>query len=125
MTTHDNTPSRFISKIESGCYEIIESGSIILFNKNDKLIFYIEDLLFEVVFQSGDEQSIKSYIDDDNKNKFYMICTGFNNVLGSSPMTPLPILNQNGHDIYFSFVAFNMSGIPYLIYTFYRGDKNE
>lgn len=116
--------SKLANKIESDGYEIIESGSVVLFNKNGKLTFTIDNLCFEIEFKSGTEQGIKSSI-DKNKNKFHMICTGFDNALGSSPSSPLHILNHNGYNIYFRFVAFNMNEIPYLIYTFYKGGKNE
>lgn len=114
-----------ISKITSNNYEIIESGSVILFSKNSKLNFNIDNLCLEIEFKNGDNRSIESHIDKNNRNKFYMLCTGFNNALGASPKSPFPILTSNGYTIYFSFVAFDMNKIPYLIYTFYKGEKNE
>ena len=117
--------SKFISKITSDNYEIIGSGSIILFTKNSKLRFYIDDLCIEIEFKDGETRSIEAQIDKNDKKKFNILCTGFNNALGSSPKLPFPILTNNGYTIYFSFVAFNMNKIPYLIYTFYKGVNNE
>lgn len=117
--------SPFISKIESDNYEIISSGSLILFKANSKLTFTIDDLAFEIVFKKSDKQEIILDASKDDLKKFSIICNGFDNALGTSTQYPLHILNYNGYDVYFSFVAFNMSKIPYIVYTFYRGSKNE
>ena len=119
-------------KIFSGEKEIVDSGSIILFDKNSDLKFDIKstehNFNFTLKFNfidNGDEvakgeRNIKAKIDGNIIN---LECYNFNNTLGTAPVSPYKLATIGGRDLYLNFIVYQLSeeSSKHIIYTIYFG----
>lgn len=126
MNNNQNFTNPLVNKLETDGYEILYSGSTMLFNPNGNLKFFINDLIIELQFIKGDYDD-KIRIDTTNSTDKHVIikCTGYENSLGSGLTEPINILDINNESVFFRFIAFDMSNLPYIIFSFYREVKNE
>ena len=119
-------------KIFSGEKEIVDSGSVILFNKDSNLEFDVKNAEYNFNFtlkinfiDNGDEvtkgeRNIKAKIDGNIIN---LTCYNFNNTLGTAPVSPYNLATIGGRELYLNFIVYQLSedSSKHIIYTFYSG----
>jgi len=118
----DNTLAQKIpSKIEVGDFEVINSGSVLLSDKKNPLIFYIDDIVLEFVFLEKDVNK-KCFFEFAEKNAKHIIvkCINFNSSLGGGFKDIVEICEVDRTNIYMSFLAIGVGSTPYIIYSFYK-----
>ena len=119
-------------KIFSEEKEIVDSGSVILFDKNSDLKFDIKSTEYNFNFtlkfnfiDNGDEVTkgesrIKTKIDGNIIN---LTCYNFNNSLGIAPVSPYELATIGGRELYLNFIVYQLSkeSSKHIIYTLYFG----
>lgn len=112
--------SSIVSRIETGTFEVIESGILILADKNSSAKFFIEDLLVEIAFNNIDPViDHKLYLQYINDKHIQIICKNFN-PNGEGLTEPAHLFSVDNIDIYIKFIAFDIENLPRIIYTFYK-----
>ena len=124
MDNNQNVTNPFVNKLETDEYEILYSGSTMLFKPNGNIKFYIDDLIIELQFIKGNFDD-KISIDRTNSTDKHIIikCTGYENSLGTGLTKPINILDIDNVPVFFRFIAFDMSNLPYIVFSFYREIK--
>lgn len=120
-------------KIFSEEKEIVDSRSVILFDKNSDLKFDIKNkehnFNFTVKFNFIDNEdevskgrsSIKTKIDGNIIN---LTCYNFNNREGTAPVLPCKLATIGGRELYLNFIVYQLSEetSKHIIYTLYFGN---
>lgn len=95
-----------ITKISTEKYYIIESNMILLFYKDSDLTlhFKFNEFSFDVKLIFNTNNSIEGGITKNvNGNKIEIICTNFNNPLGTGTIEPIDIATIDGKNLYIHF----------------------
>ncbi|HHV10417.1 MAG TPA: hypothetical protein GXX75_09100 [Clostridiales bacterium] len=118
-------------KLFSGQYEIINSSTVMLFDKDSNLIFEIDtgDFKFTVeLLFVGDGQGNKiiNRTIDTEKNKITLACNNFTNVFGTNTSIPVSIATINGKGMFLHLdVSLMEDGIRIVNYTIFLERKDN
>lgn len=113
-------------KLSNAGYNIISSGSVILYEAHSELKFSIEaseDFSFEIVFQFiNDDKKERSLDKEVRDNTIYFKCVNFENALGVGTMNPLPIATVAGKEWFLHFWSYTMgdNNVRKVSYTFFE-----
>jgi len=120
-----------ISRIASRNYTVIDSGSSFLYDTNADIDFTVEteDVPFTVrlkfIKDDNSEHLLRKVVMPDN-NLIEIICTNFNNPLGTGTTVPIELAKVNGKAIKLHFWAFILgteeNGARRVDYTFFLED---
>lgn len=114
-------------KIEktSGNHAILDSGSIITFDKEANLEFQIEmnasfqfSLLFKFESNASEQHELKSDVTD---NSITLTCVNFDNSLGTGTTRPIQLATFEGKKVYINFWVYALSekSLRKIVYTIY------
>lgn len=98
----ESLPDELNFSIKMGEYKIVKSGSIILSDKDTSVEFSLYDITIELSFEEDnsikDEYPVRS--EDINDRHIKLICTNWNNALGTGLPSPIPIfITDNNEEI--------------------------
>lgn len=126
-----------VHSIETGGYSIIDSGSIILYDKSASAIFSVtvdETFTFhlEIIF-SDEKNDEKRYINrkvDEKKDYIKFECINFDNPLGTGTTIPIKIAKHQGKVVCMHLWSFLLGskgekGTRKLEYSFYIAKEVE
>jgi len=105
--------------IKVGDFKLLKSGSII-FNQTKNVVFTIEDIEVEFVFEHNDtkEKGVKA-VPIGNK-KVQLQITNFDNVLGTAQNVPFNIASLNtGEDLFLQYAVYSINEIKILHYSWF------
>ena len=108
-------------KTKVGDLDLIESGSIVL-NKDSKLYFSIEDLVFEFVFPSadGEEKTPNTKLVTTSSKSVQFQLINYDNPLGTGSPNPLNVASlSTGVDLYLQYAVHGKNKMKIFHYTWY------
>lgn len=110
-----------VSKIETGEYEILDSGSVLLSQKDGNIKFFIGEVIIELCFENEANMEDKNKISivEINNKHMQIVCKNFF-PLGAGTTNPFRIYSTGSVDIYMEFMAFDTGKLPRVMYTFYK-----
>ena len=113
--------------IKVGELNLIESGSIVL-NQSNKLSFNIEDLEFEFLFQTEEDEDHKPHIKliskDSKSIQFQMI--NYNNPLGTGTPNPLNVASlSTGEEIFLQYAIHGINELKIFHYSWYSKPEGK
>ncbi len=96
-------------KIDIGQYEVYSSGTVVG-NINDPIKFFIEDLVFEIIFKNNTEKPEQSLTKRQISPKSMAIdFTNFNNNLGSGNKVPIEVGFMGNKLLFLNFRVYSMT----------------
>ena len=113
-------------KLSNAGYNIISSGSVILYEAHSELKFSIkasEDFSFEIVLQFiNDDKQERSLDKEVRDNTSYFKCANFENTIGIGTVNPLPIATVAGKEWLLHFWSYTMGDnkVRKVSYTFFE-----
>jgi hypothetical protein len=112
-----------IIKLQSGQCEIVDSSTVMLFDKDSNLLFEVDtgDFHFSIELVFGEDKNgskiINKIIDEEN-NKITLICNNFHNIFGTNTSVPVSIATINGRQMLLHlYVSLLEDGIRRVNYT--------
>jgi hypothetical protein len=113
-------------KIQTGDYDIIDSGTIISFN-NEPLTFHLTaDLRFKFTFRDDTVNNIhRMEFATINNQEMEIIMINFNNSLGIGNTTPLGLARLNNRMVYLNYrvYALDNNNCRTIHYTWYLREE--
>lgn len=111
-------------KKTSGGKEIIETGSIILYDTSSNLSLEVkcsETFSFSLIIafqKKGDKRDVDVTVEN---NKITLVCNNFENIMGTGILSPIELATFNGKKIFVNFwvCALGDSGFKRVDYTLY------
>lgn len=88
-------------KIKLGKYEVLSSGTVVGI-LNEPITFYIEDLVFDIVFKNDvnvEGKKVEGIVSDDS-SKMFVYFINFNDQLGAGNTKPMRLATINDRDLY-------------------------
>lgn len=112
-------------KVHSGKFDIYSSG-IVIGIPNESIIFEIEGLIFEIIFQTDNEdlsQRIKTNIPQD-ESKMVLTLYNHNNSLGTGNIELMKLAHIDSRELLLNYRVYTLSedSIKEFHYTWYLGD---
>lgn len=113
------------TKLYTGKYEIVDSNTVMVFDKNSSLTIDINtgdfNFSIELTFVvSNNEKPIISKTVDSIKNKIILECCNFNNIFGTNTSVPVEVATVNKRQMYLHlFVSLLEDGIRRINYTIF------
>ena len=110
----------------SGCMKVIESSSIIIFDRASNIELNIvcdESFAFILTFKFDDEETKKQDLKIETlNNKISLTCINFNNIMGTGTKMPIELAVFLGKKIYINFwvTALGNNSLKRLDYTIYQ-----
>lgn len=96
-------------KINIGQYEVYSSGTVVG-NVNEEIKFFIEDLIFEIVFKTNKEQPEQKLSQHQPNDKSLTIeFVNFNNSLGSGNRVPIQVGTIGEKILYLNFRVYSLA----------------
>ncbi len=113
------------TKLYSGNHEIVDSNTVILFDKNSNLLINATtetfDFMIEIIFTEDESGkiAINRNVDVEN-NKVLFTCVNFKNIFGTNTTTPLNIATVEDRALYLHlYVSLMEDGIRRVNYTLF------
>ena len=118
----------FKFKKYAGKLAVIDCGSLITIEADTPIIFELEladaqALRIEISFKrdsTGEKELMRSFNEDDST--VMIVCTNFDNPLGTGTAEPVRIFTYKGQAVYLHFWSFLLgdTGLKRIDYTFYQ-----
>ena len=106
--------------VKIGNYKILSTGTIIGI-VGEPIIFEIEDLVFEMIFNDDKEKTQGVNISSVGNKKAVLEFVNYNNSLGTGNKTPIPLAQIKNEQLYLSYrvYALHDEAGKLIHYTFY------
>lgn len=107
-------------------YDVLESGSLITYSNNADITFNLafdDTFAFGLVLEFGsDGEKEHKLLKKVDQNTITLVCTNFDNPLGTGTIQPIELATYGGKKIYLNFWvnALANNSLKKISYTFYR-----